>query len=163
MPWDKPHSFFKCYSFENELITHIGTFLVAQWLRLCAPNAGVLSSIPSQETRFHMLQLKDRYRMPQLRSGAVKQIINKSFKKYNIYIYAAKLLQSCPTLCDSTDGSPSDSPIPGILQARAREWVAISFSNAWEWKGKVKSLRLCLTPSDPMDCSPPGSSIHRIF
>ena len=43
---------------------------------------------------------------------------------------AAKLLQSCPTLCDPTDGSPPGSPIPGILQARTLEWVAISFSNA---------------------------------
>ena len=43
---------------------------------------------------------------------------------------AAKSLQSCPTLCDPIDGSPPDSPVPGILQARALEWVAISFSNA---------------------------------
>ena len=43
---------------------------------------------------------------------------------------AAKLLQLCPTLCDPIDGSPPGSPIPGILQARALEWVAISFSNA---------------------------------
>ena len=53
---------------------------------------------------------------------------------------SAKLLQSCPTLCDPTDGSPPGSPIPGILQARTLEWVAISFSNAWKWKVKVKSL-----------------------
>ena len=53
---------------------------------------------------------------------------------------AAKLLQSCPTLCDSTDGSPPGSPVPGILQARTLEWVAISFSNAWQWKVKVKLL-----------------------
>ena len=43
---------------------------------------------------------------------------------------AAKLLQSCPTLCDPIDGSPPGSPIPGILQARTLEWVAVSFSNA---------------------------------
>ena len=53
---------------------------------------------------------------------------------------AAKSLQSCPTLCDPIDGSPSGSPIPEILQARTLEWVAISFSNAWKWKVKVKSL-----------------------
>ena len=53
---------------------------------------------------------------------------------------AAKLLQSCPTLCDPIDGSPPGSPVPGILQARTLEWVAISFSNAWKWKVKVKSL-----------------------
>ena len=48
---------------------------------------------------------------------------------------AAKSLQSCPTLCDPIDGSPPGSTVPGILQARALEWVAISFSNAWKWKG----------------------------
>ena len=62
---------------------------------------------------------------------------------------AAKSLQSCPTLCDSIDASPPGSPIPGILQARTLEWVAISFSSAWKWKVKVKSLswaRLLATP-----------------
>ena len=53
---------------------------------------------------------------------------------------AAKSLQLCPTLCDPIDGSPPGSPIPGILQARTLEQVAISFSNAWKWKVKVKSL-----------------------
>ena len=53
---------------------------------------------------------------------------------------AAKLLQSCPTLRDPIDGNPPASPDPGILQARTLEWVAISFSNAWKWKVKVKSL-----------------------
>ena len=62
---------------------------------------------------------------------------------------AAKSLQSCPTLCDPIDGSPPGSPVPGILQARTLEWVAISFSNAWKWKVKVKTLsrvRLLVTP-----------------
>ena len=45
---------------------------------------------------------------------------------------AAKLLQSCPTLCDPRDGSPPGSTVPGILQARILEWVAISFSSAWK-------------------------------
>ena len=53
---------------------------------------------------------------------------------------AAKSLQSCPTVCDPIDGSPPGSPISGILQAKTLEWVAISFPNAWKWKGKVKSL-----------------------
>ena len=53
---------------------------------------------------------------------------------------AAKSLQLCPTLWDPIDGSPPGSPIPGILQARTLEWVTISFSNAWKWKVKVKSL-----------------------
>ena len=62
---------------------------------------------------------------------------------------AAKSLQSRPTLCDPIDGSPPGSPIPGILQARTLEWVSISFSNAWKWKVKGKSLsraRLFMTP-----------------
>ena len=53
---------------------------------------------------------------------------------------AAKLLQSCPTLCDPIDGSPPGSPVPGILQAKTLEWVAISFSSTWKWKVKVKLL-----------------------
>ena len=53
---------------------------------------------------------------------------------------AAKSLQSCPTLCGPIDGSPPGSPVPGILQARTLEWVAISFSSAWKWKVKVKLL-----------------------
>ena len=62
---------------------------------------------------------------------------------------AAKSLQSCPTPCDPIDSSPPGSPVPGILQARTLEWVAISFSNAWKWKVKVKSfsrVQLLVTP-----------------
>ena len=62
---------------------------------------------------------------------------------------AAKSLQSCPTLCDPIDGSPPGSAVPGILQARTLEWVAISVSNAWKWKVKVKSfsrVQLLATP-----------------
>jgi len=58
---------------------------------------------------------------------------------YSTLCYA-KSLQSCPTLCNPIDGSPPGSPIPGILQTRTLEWAAISFSNAWKWKVKVKSL-----------------------
>ena len=62
---------------------------------------------------------------------------------------AVKSLQSCPTLCNPIDGSPPGSPVPGILQARTLEWAAISFSNAWKWKVKVKSfsrVQLLATP-----------------
>ena len=62
---------------------------------------------------------------------------------------AAKSLQSCPTLCNPIDGSQPGSPVPGILQARTLEWVAISFSNAWEWKVKVKSLSRVWLPATP--------------
>ena len=84
-------------------------------------------------------------------------------QKRKIYKYkpaAAKSLQSCPTLCNPRDGSPPGSPVPGMLQAWTVEWAAISFSNAWKWKVKVK---LCPTLSYPMDCSLPGSSAHGIF
>ena len=78
------------------------------------------------------------------------------------FIAAAKSRQSCPTLCDPIDGSLPGSAVPGILQARTLEWVAISFSSAWKWKVKVKSLSH-VRLSDPMDWSLAGSSIHGIF
>ena len=73
---------------------------------------------------------------------------------------AAKSLQSFLTLSDPIDGSPPGSSVPGILQARTLEWVAISFSNAC---GHAKSLPSCPTLCDPMDSSPPGSSVHGIL
>ena len=72
---------------------------------------------------------------------------------------AAKSLQSCPTLCDPIDGSSPGSPVPGILQARTLEWVAISFYNAWTWKVEVKSLsrvRLLGTPWTAAHQPPPS-------
>ena len=77
---------------------------------------------------------------------------------------AAKSLQSCPTLCDPIDGSPPGSPIPGSLQARILEWVAISFSSAWKWKVKVKSLsrvRLSETPWTAAYQAPPSMGFSR--
>ena len=78
-----------------------------------------------------------------------------------------KSLQSCPTLCDPIDGSPPGSPIPGILQARTLEWVAISFSS---FPLKLEEVTVQYTQAksyptlcDPMDCSPPGSSVHGIL
>ena len=65
------------------------------------------------------------------------------------YAAAAESLQLCPTPCDPRDGSPPGSPIPGILQARTREWVAISFSCAWKWKVKGKSLSRVWFPATP--------------
>ena len=81
----------------------------------------------------------------------------------NGHAAAAKSLQSCLTPCNPIDGSPPGSSIPGILQARTLEWVAISFSNTWKWKVKVKSLSRVRLISDPMDCSLPGSSVHGVF
>ena len=75
-------------------------------------------------------------------------------------LHATKSLQSCLTLCDPMDCIPPGSPVPGILQARTLEWVAISFSNAWKWNVKLLS-RVPL--SDSMDCSLPGLSVHGVF
>ena len=91
---------------------------------------------------------------------------------YNLLIYkqllnpaaTAKSLQSCPTLCDPIVGSPPGSPVPGILQARTLEWVAISFSNAWKWKVKVKSLsriQLLATPWTAAYQAPPSMGFSR--
>ena len=66
---------------------------------------------------------------------------------------AAKSLQSCPTLCEPIDGSPPGSPVPGILQARTLEWVAISFCNAWKWKWKW-SLSVMSDSSRPHGLKP---------
>ena len=77
---------------------------------------------------------------------------------------AAKLLQSCLTLCDPIDSGPPGSAVPGILQARTVEWVAISFSNAWKWKVKVKSLSrvwLSVTPWIAAYQAPPPMGFSR--
>ena len=83
-------------------------------------------------------------------------------KREKIYMYAAaaKLLQSCPTLCDPMDSSPPGSSVHGILQERILEWVAISFSNACMG---AKSLQSCPTLCDPRDGSPPGSPVPGIL
>ena len=113
---------------------------------------------PKRELQKELLTLG--YIPKSLKSKAVRNLL-----RQNTQILAAasaKSLQSCPTLCDPVDGSPPGSPVPGILQARTLEWVAISFSNAWKWKVKVKSLSH-MRLSNPMDCSPPGSSARGIF
>ena len=77
---------------------------------------------------------------------------------------AAKSLQSCPTLCNPIDGSPPGSPVPGILQARTLEWVAMPFSNSWKWKVKVKALScvwLLVTPWTAAYQAPPSKGFSR--
>ena len=77
---------------------------------------------------------------------------------------AAKSLQLCLTRCDPIDSSPPVSPVPGILQAKTMEWVAISFSNAWKWKVKVKSLsrvQLLATPWTAAYQTPPSMGFSR--
>ena len=83
---------------------------------------------------------------------------------WDFYAASAKSLQLCPTLCDPTDGSPPSSPVLGILQARTLEWVAISLSNAWKWKVKVKSLsrvRPSATPCTAAFQAPPSMGFSR--
>ena len=79
---------------------------------------------------------------------------------------AAKLFQPCLTLCDPIDGSPPGSPIPGILQARTLEWVAISFSNARKWKVKGKSLSRVRSLNKPQeivkDCEVWRVAVHGV-
>ena len=87
--------------------------------------------------------------------------------KFNVIVgttAAAKLLQLCPTLCNPTVGSPPGSSVPGILQARTLEWVAISFSNAWKWKMKVKSVSrvwFLATPWTAAYQAPPSMGFSR--
>ena len=90
--------------------------------------------------------------------------INQSLKWSNAAAAAAKSLQSCLTLCNPIDGSPPGSSVPGILQARRLEWVAMSFSNAWKWKVKVNSLsrvRLFPTPWTGTYQAPPSMGFSR--
>ena len=98
-----------------------------------------------------------------------EQNVNSVIVKWQIFgdfyfhmFAAAKSLQSCSTLCDPIDGSPPGSPVPGILQARTLEWVAISFSNAWKGKVKLVSLvRLLATPWTAAHQAPPSMGFPR--
>ena len=97
-------------------------------------------------------------------SGRRKQTISVRFFSFSAATAAAKSLQLCPTLCDPIDGSPPGSAVPGILQARTLEWVAISFSNAWKGKVNVKSLsriRLFATPWSAAYKAPPSVGFSR--
>ena len=98
--------------------------------------------------------------------ASIIELSNFKFLKSNyhdIAAVAAKLLQSCPTLCDPIDGSPPGSPKPGIFQARTLEWVAIFLLQCMKEKSESEVAQSCPTLSDPMDCSLPGSSNHGIF
>ena len=107
------------------------------WSRLpCPPPVDLLN--PGVEPRSPTWQADS---LPSDYRGSPRQHLTYLyFHGFHTAAAAAKSLQSCPTLCDPIEGSPPGSPVPGILQARTLEWVAISFSNAWKWKVKVKSL-----------------------
>ena len=122
------------YIFSTSLLVFLinscsGEFPGDPAITMSPPSAGRAGSVLIRDLRLHM---------------PLGQKTQKTWKR-NIIVTkfiaaAAKSLQSCPTLCDPIDGSPPGSPVPGILQARTLEWVAISFSNAWKWKVKLKSL-----------------------
>ena len=99
-----------------------------------------------------------------LPSSSALRELSPRIHRYAAAAAAAKSLQLCPTLCDPIDGRPPGFPIPGILQARTLEWVAISFSKAWKWKGKVKSLsrvQLFETPWTAAHQTPPSKGFSR--
>ena len=99
-----------------------------------------------------------------VQEAVIKTIPKKKKCKKAKWLSAAKSLQLCLTLCDPIDSSPPGTPVPGILQARIMEWVAISFSNAWKWKMKVKSLshvRLLVTSWTAAYQAPPSMGFSR--
>ena len=146
------------------------TAVIKTWLRmLTSPLAGPCKKImPSLGRHMRMCLL------PVFREGTLLEwwqtlqmpedfCHNVAFK-WPAAAAAAKSLQSCPTPCDPIDGSPPGSSVPGILQARTLEWVAISFSNAWKWKVKGKSLSrvwLSATPWTAAHQAPPSMGFSR--
>ena len=128
----------------------------------------IVQQPPVNQHRFHAIRIETqpiRTSTCQVHARwiSVLEIKLISHKEWT-FLAAAKSLQSCPTLCDPTDGSPPGSPIPGVLQARTLEWVAISFSNAGKWKVKVKSLShvwLFATPWTAAHQAPPSMGFSR--
>ena len=109
--------------------------------KLSSPTPGIFLTQGSNPCQLHLLQ-READSLPLVPPGTTHLKVHWLHVTISAYsdVAAAKSLQSCLTLCDPIDGSPPGSPIPGILQARTLEWVALSFSNAWKWKVKVKSL-----------------------
>ena len=137
-----------------------------RWLKLLPVQGVCVQSLVSKFRTHKPLSQKTK---TENRSNTVTNSM-KTLKTVHIKIsffikrVAAKSLQSCPTLCDSIHGSPPGSPVPGILQARILEWVAISFSSAWKWKVKVKSLSriwLLATPWTAAHQAPPSMRFSR--
>ena len=121
-------------------LSHRGYIWRVLFLLIIIFNGGFLFKyIPFSEKGFNMQNNIRSFKTGLLNKISANQIWW-YLKVYHDWLAAAKSLQSCPTLCDPIDGSPPGSPVPGILQARTLEWVAISFSNAWKWKVKGKSL-----------------------
>ena len=135
--------------------------------------AGRLQSIGSQKSQMQLTKQRDwdlntTHSVIQLSQTGLKwdsfSSIYSPMSHITASAAAAKSLQSCLTLCDPIDRSPPGSPVPGILQARTLEWVAISFSNAWKWKGKVKSLSRVWPSATPWTAAyqaPPSMGFSR--
>ena len=120
-----------------------------------APKSGYVRGRGQMERK---KQVKITFKVSKLSNSSVR------IDSETQYPYTAKSLQLCPSLCDPIDGSPPGSPVPGILQARTLEWVAISFSNAWKWKVKVKllsHLQLLATPWTAAHQAPPSMGFSR--
>ena len=161
-------------------------FLCGSAVKEFTCNLGNLASIPGlgrppREGKGYPLQYSDLENSMDCRSMGSQRVghdwatftlsymwtsrICKTFIFLSWYAVAAsKLLQLCLTLWDPIDSSPPGSPVPGILQARSLEWVAISFSNAWKWKMKVKPLspgQLLATPWTAGYQAPPSMAFSR--
>ena len=124
-------------------------------------NLVALHSMAQGFMELHKPLCHDKAGMPEENTSQTKVHLKNDTetKQWPAATAAAKSLQWCLTLCDPIDDSPPGSPIPGILQARTLEWVAIFFSNAWKWKVKVKSLSrvwLLVTPWTGAYQAPPS-------
>ena len=152
LAWRIPQTAWQAHSMGSQSLTwlmQLSTHTLLQSLALCLRNSkpsvhiGSLGSVIGRCT--------DLVRCPDMIMLVISKpfLLNRSEVNLTAAVAAVKSLQSCPTPCDPMDSSPPGSAIPGILQARTLEWVAISFSSAWKWKVKVKSLShvwLFMTP-----------------
>ena len=133
---------------------HVGQTFLGQNVLFAPPHCLPLCLSPWKQNKMFLINSRALACLPLY--GATDQTPQ--------YAAAAKSLQLCPTLCDPIEGSLSGSPFPGILQARTLEWVAISFSNAWKWKVKGKSLscvRIFTTPWTAAYQAPPSMGFSR--
>ena len=146
------------------------------WLDLLAVQGTLKSLLQHRSSKASVLRHSDFFIVqlshPYMTTGKTIALTGQTFVGkvmsliFNMLAAAAasKSLQLCPTLCNPIDGSAPHSPIPGILQARTLEWAAISFSNAWKWKVKVKSLSrvwLLATPRTAAYQAPPSIGLSR--
>ena len=134
----------------------------------------IYSFIDAQPKHLQLLNVADKVTMDSLAhvhlgacmgtGDTLEQMNFRSWLKAAAVAAAAALLQSCPTLCNPIDSSPPGAAVPGILQGRILEWVAISFSNAWKWKVKMKLLSHVWSSATPWTAAyqaPPSMGFSR--